>query len=208
MNLPIFGVADKKSTAVLPEIFGVEAMPRTVAKSVRVVENNRRAPIARTLTKAEVRGGGRKPFRQKGTGNGRQGSIRNPHYKGGGVAFGRTGIENWSRSMPVKERRLALFSALSMLAEAKKLGVVVFPEATKLRELADVIASLPATSDVVIFDTDARLLGKLIGNLPGVSVVDVRNIQTHLLMKARFVYFTQKALEAFTAQYTVSSKLN
>lgn len=204
MDLPIFGVADKKSTRALPEIFGVDAMPRTIAKSLRVVETNRRSPIAKTLTKAEVRGGGRKPFRQKGTGNSRQGSIRNPHYKGGGVAFGRTGIENFSRSMPVKERRLALFSALSMLATNKKLGVVVFPEASKLKDLSAALKALPVTRDVVILDTDAKMLGKVLGNVAGVTVVDIKNIQTHLLMSARYVYFTQKALDAFAAQYHVS----
>lgn len=204
MELPVFGIADKKSTRALPEIFGVDALPRTIAKSLRVVESNRRRPIARTLTKAEVRGGGRKPFRQKGTGNGRQGSIRNPHYKGGGVAFGRTGIENFSLSMPIKERRIALFSALSLLASNKKLGVVEFPEATKLKDLAAALKTLPVARDIVIFDTDAKTLRKVLGNLPEVTVADVSNIQTHLLLSSRYVYFTQKALDAFAAQYHVS----
>lgn len=204
MDLPIFGVAEKKSMQALPEIFGVDAMPRTIAKSLRVVETNRRAPIARTLTKAEVRGGGRKPFRQKGTGNGRQGSIRNPHYKGGGVAFGRTGVENFSRSMPIKERRLALFSALSLLAADKKLGVVAFPKASKLKDMLATFKSLPVARDIVILDANAKALRTVMGNLADVQIVDVRNIQTHLLMSARYVYFTQEGLEAFTAQYHVS----
>lgn len=204
MELPIFGVADKKSTRALPEIFGVEAMPRTIAKSLRIVEGNRRTPVAKTLTKAEVRGGGRKPFRQKGTGNSRQGSTRNPHYTGGGVAFGPTGKESYSRSMPVKERRLALFSTLSLLASDKKLGVVVLPKAEKLKDMVAAVNALPESRGIVILDTNAKELRKVMGNLSGVEIVDIKNIQTHLLLRARYVYFTQEALDAFVAQYTVS----
>lgn len=204
MELPIFGVEGKKSTSALSDIFEVDFLPATIAKSLRIVQSNGRSAIAKTLTKAEVRGGGRKPFRQKGTGNARQGSTRNPHYKGGGVAFGPRGVENYSRTMPVKERRLALFSALSMLVSNKKLGVVAFPEATKLKDMMPTINSLPVTRDIVVFTTSTQNLGKVIGNLPSVTVADVTNIQTYLLLRSRYVYFTQEALDAFTAQYHVS----
>ncbi|MBT4937283.1 50S ribosomal protein L4 [Candidatus Peregrinibacteria bacterium] len=83
-------------------------------------QSNARYSLSKVKTRSDVRGGGRKPFRQKGTGRARQGTIRAPHMKGGGVIFGPDGNQNFQLSMPKKQRRQALFSVLTTKAEAKE----------------------------------------------------------------------------------------
>src|SRR5206468_3909812 len=82
-------------------IFAEEANHNLVSQAYRIYLMNGRSGSAKTLTRGEVRGGGKKPWRQKGTGRARAGSTRLPHWKGGGVAFGPTGEENYTRTLPI-----------------------------------------------------------------------------------------------------------
>lgn len=98
---------------VSEKIFGQKVNQALVHRILLLQLSNKRHPIAHTLTKGEVRGGGKKPHKQKHTGWARQGSIRNPHWKGGGVAFGPRNVRNFQLRASKKERRKALFCALS-----------------------------------------------------------------------------------------------
>lgn len=104
-------------------IFGTEVREHLFWEVVNWQRARRRAGTHKTKTRAEVRGGGRKPFRQKGTGRARQGTIRAPHYVGGGTVFGPT-PRDYSYAMPKKKRRAALRSALSQKAELGQIRVV------------------------------------------------------------------------------------
>src|SRR6056300_371072 len=105
-----------KDLTLPKSIFGHEFNEVLVHQALVRQLSNSRNPIAHTKTKGEVRGGGRKPYRQKGTGRARQGSTRNPHFVGGGVAFGPRNDRNFQIQMPKKQRRKALLCALSQKA--------------------------------------------------------------------------------------------
>ncbi|HUC20870.1 MAG TPA: 50S ribosomal protein L4, partial [Candidatus Polarisedimenticolaceae bacterium] len=100
----------KKETAVkLPEaVFGQTPNHELINSAYQTYVANGRHAGAKTLTRGEVRGGGKKPWKQKGTGRARAGSSRLPHWTGGGVAFGPVGSENHTRNMPVKAKRAAI----------------------------------------------------------------------------------------------------
>ena len=104
---------EKVSTIKLNElVWGIEPNDAVLYDAIRLTQNSLRQGTASTKTRSEVSGGGRKPYRQKGTGRARQGSIRAPHYPGGGIVFG-PHPRSYTFKMNKKERRLALKSALS-----------------------------------------------------------------------------------------------
>src|SRR5258708_37309091 len=116
----------KTKTGVLPKIFfKVEVPNHELLKLVygAFLANGRTNP-AKTLPRGEVSGGGKKPWKQKGTGRARFGSSRNPIWTGGGVAFGPTGNENYSRKLGTSSKRTALCQALSLAVEADKVKII------------------------------------------------------------------------------------
>ena len=119
MKAPLYNQeGEKKGEVTLAkEIFEIEPSNEAAHAYLLYQRANGRMPIANVLTKGEVRGGGRKPYAQKHTGNARQGSIRNPHWKGGGRAFGPKKEQNYEKMMSKKMRRTALFSILSTKAK-------------------------------------------------------------------------------------------
>ena len=121
------------------KIFGVEINEAIVHKAVVATLANRRQGTQSALTRSEVRGGGRKPWRQKGTGHARQGSIRAPQWTGGGVVFAPK-PRDYSKKINKKESRLALFSALTSKVNDKKLIVVdeLALDAPKTKEFAKI----------------------------------------------------------------------
>src|SRR5580692_6269259 len=106
-------------------VFGVEVTSHELLKAAYTAYlGNSRMNLAVTKTRGLVSGGGRKPWKQKGTGRARFGSSRTPIWRGGGITFGPTGEENYSKQMNVKAKRLAIRQALSLAAEAGKISVI------------------------------------------------------------------------------------
>ena len=105
-------------------IWGITPNDQVIYDSINLYMANRRQGTHATKNRSEVSGGGRKPWRQKGTGNARQGSIRAPHFVGGGVVFGPSANRNYTKKMNKKERRLALKSALTYKVNDKAIEVV------------------------------------------------------------------------------------
>ncbi len=123
-------------------IFGAEANHQLVAQAYNHYLANGRQSSAVTLKRGEVRGGGRKPWRQKGTGRARFGSSRVPQWRGGGITFGPTGQENYTRTLPVKAKRAAIRQALSL--QAGNIWVIEalnFPDG-KVKPAAELLAKL------------------------------------------------------------------
>src|SRR3990170_5938571 len=106
------------------EIFAVKASPRLLAQAVRVYLANQRLAQARAKTRGEVKGSGKKIWRQKGTGRARHGDAQAPIFVGGGVAHGPTGRENYKLKLPKRLKRRALFAALTQKIEEKELVIV------------------------------------------------------------------------------------
>jgi len=146
---------------------------------------NARLGTRETKTRGEVRGGGAKPWRQKGTGRARQGSIRSPQWKGGGVVWG-PHQRSFHQDMPRKMRRLAVRSALSAKVRDERLTIIagLAEIEPKTKAMKEVLAALPESRSVLIV-TDGKLesVRKSAGNLPGVWVVDARYLNVRDILK-------------------------
>ena len=181
------------------KIFGAKFNRDLIHQALlRQHSNARIGSIAHTKTKAEVRGGGRKPFRQKGTGRARQGSIRNPHYKGGGVAFGPRSERNFKKDMPKKQRRLALFSALSVKHEENKVIALdsYKNDSIKTKHFMEMLHKLPIENDVlVILPEKDKTIEKSSRNLPFVKTIQVNYVNIADLQKYDNILFLEEALK-------------
>ena len=149
-----------KELKVNDEIFNVEVNEIVLKKAIDLQLASLRQGTSKTKTRAEVSGGGRKPYRQKGTGNARQGSIRAPHYRGGGVAFG-VSPRSYTFKMNKKERMLALRSALTLKAKEKALVVVdsLNVESIKTKDLKSMLNTMKLNGKVLfVTSSDAEKL--------------------------------------------------
>jgi large subunit ribosomal protein L4 len=158
---------------------------------------NARQGTASTKTRTEVRGGGKKPYRQKGTGRARQGSIRAPQYAGGGIVFGPT-PRKYTQDMPRKQRRLALRSALSVKASEERVVVVDTLEfdAPKTAEFVAMLVSAGIEGSVLVAVDNHNLnLEKSARNVPGVKVILSRNLNLRDLLNHEWLLTTEDAVK-------------
>jgi large subunit ribosomal protein L4 len=182
----------------LPEaIFGIEPnLPVMHQALIRQLANGRQGTSS-TKTRSEVRGGGRKPWRQKGTGRARQGSTRAPHWEGGGVVFG-PHPRSFRIDMPRKQRRLALRSALS--AKAQDGGLLVLEsfdiEAPRTRAVADLIRGVDSPRKVlVVLGSHNEMFEKSARNIPEVRLTLAGNLSVRDIIGADKVLITRDAIE-------------
>lgn len=188
----------KGELSVSDEIFGAKFNPDLIHQAlIRQLSNARPGVLAHTKTKAEVRGGGRKPFRQKGTGRARQGSTRNPHWIGGGVAFGPRNVRNFQKEMPKKQRRQALFSALSVkMNEAKVIALDAYKGEIKTKNLMDCLHRLPIEKDVLIVLSEKDItIQKSANNLPFAKAILVNYLNIADLQKHDHILFMEPSLK-------------
>jgi large subunit ribosomal protein L4 len=161
-----------------------------------------------TKTRGEVRGGGRKPYRQKGTGRARQGSRTAPHYKGGGVVFG-PHPRSYEQKLPKKMRRLALRSALTAKLNDDAIRVVVafgMADEPKTRVFAGVLAALGAGDGhakrvLVVAPAKDEMLLRSAANLPSVSVILADSLNVVDLLNADAILIEQPALARIEEVY-------
>lgn len=190
---------EKKGQIELPKEFFEKPFNKDLIHQAFVRQMaNARKPIAHTKTKGEVRGGGKKPYAQKGTGRARQGSIRNPHFIGGGVAHGPRNTRNFKKDMPKTQRRNALFSALSQKARENSIFALDKYEASeaKTKIFAEMIKKLPIERNVLIVIPEKdKLITRSSRNLPNVKTILVNYLNIADLAKYRKVLFLEKALD-------------
>lgn len=193
-----------KDLTINDEIWKNEGNDIVLKKAIRLQLDSLRQGTADTKGRSEVSGGGRKPYRQKGTGNARQGSIRAPHYRGGGIVFGPT-PRSYSFKTNRKERRLALKTALSEKLAEKKLVVVdsLVLESIKTKDAIKLLETLKATGKVLFVSAgDAENLYLATRNLGNVAVImadelnvyDIVNADT-LVMDSETINYVEEALK-------------
>jgi large subunit ribosomal protein L4 len=171
-----------------PKIFEVKPSIHLLAEAVRVSQNNSRQGTSNTKTRGEVRGGGKKPWKQKGTGRARVGSIRSPIWRKGGITFGPRANRNWELKMNKKAKTKALFMSLSDKAAEKHFFVIdqIVLEKGKTREFVDVIKSFKDLGKHPLFvlpKKDNNLM-RSSRNLPGVTSALASNLNIVDVMKA------------------------
>ena len=184
------------------KVFGVEPNVHLMHLAVRRQLNNARSGNACAKTRAEVRGGGRKPWKQKGTGRARAGSLRSPLFEGGGVIFGPK-PRSYEVKMPLKARRVALKSALSARVEdttiVKDFSALTAP---KTKDLVKIIDGLKLSGKIlVIADTklqENQHLELAARNLPNVRIILPSNINVKDILEADSVVMSEAAVSEIT----------
>ena len=176
-------------------VFGVEVNEHLVHMAVVTQLANMRQGTQKAKTRSEVSGGGRKPWRQKGTGHARQGSIRAPQWKGGGVVFAPV-PRDYSMSMNKKERRAALKSALTSRVEAGKLIVLdeLALSEIKTKEFQKVMDALKLQKALFVLDNVDKNVILSARNIEGVKTTQVGSLNTYDVMKYSTVVLTRKSV--------------
>lgn len=189
--------AEVSKIALDASVFGIEPHQQAMFNAVQVEQSNARQATAKTKVRHEVSGGGKKPWRQKGTGRARAGSSRSPIWVGGGTVFGPVGNQNYKLSQNKKEHNLAVRSALSLKV---KEGLVVvneikFAEA-KTKEFIALLDALKVNSKalVVVSEIDQTIY-RACHNVGTARVVTVDNVSVVDLLNANHLVITEKAVK-------------
>ncbi len=188
-------------TTLNKDIFGLDVENHELVKlAYDAYLANSRSSHAKTLKRGEVSGGGKKPWKQKGTGRARFGSTRNPIWRHGGVAFGRTGEENFTKKLAKSSKLLAVRQALSMKNAAK--AVMALPVETKLdgktKTAAKLLKDLKLEGKnvlAVVAEKTPEIL-RSTNNLPNVKLVRATYLNVFDIMNADAVVFSADALKA------------
>lgn len=196
-NIDVFDITSKKvgEMEINDVVFNSDVKEYLIHEAVKVQLANRRAGTVSVKNRSEVAGGGKKPFKQKGTGGARQGCIRAPHYPGGGVAFGpRPKIYNLS--MNKKARKAALRSALSLLYKENKLTVVdaLNLDAISTKSFVGILNNFSIAKTLVLIGDENRNLQLSARNVKDVKVLRTEGLNIHDIMKYKSIVLTQEAV--------------
>ena len=179
-------------------VFGVEYREPLIHQAVVTRLANERQGTKSTLTRSEVRGGGIKPWRQKGTGRARQGSIRAPQWIKGGVVFAPKS-RDFSKKMNASAKKAALLSALSKKVADGEFIVVdeLKVSAPKTKEMAAFQKALGLTKAIVVMDNDDVNVIRAAANLPTLATLPLAQLSTYEVVANKFVVMTKAAVEKF-----------
>ncbi len=200
MEIKVYNQNGKKlktTVGLSDAVFGIKPNEDLMAQYIRVYRANQRQGTVKTKTRGEVRGGGKKPWRQKGTGRARHGSIRSPIWVGGGTVHGPQ-PKDWSLKMPKKMRRKALFSALSQKLKKGKILVItkIGLKEVKTKELKEILDRLPTKGKTLIaLDKMDQKVILSAQNLPKVKTIQVKDLNTYEVLNAETVVFLKSALK-------------
>lgn len=180
-------------------VFGLEVTNHELLKQAYVAYlSNGRGNDAQTLKRGEVSGGGKKPWKQKGTGRARFGSTRNPIWRGGGIAFGPTGDENYTKKLPTNAKRTAIRQALSLASTSGKLAIIETFECKegKIAETVKLLDKIGAKGNIllVVSDKDA-LVERATSNLQKLKAVQAMYLNVFDILNADTIIVSQKSLD-------------
>jgi large subunit ribosomal protein L4 len=189
--------AELGTVALEPTIFGIEPNMAVLHQVIKAQLAAKRAGTQSTKTRRQVRGGGKKPFNQKGTGGARQGTIRAPHYPGGGVALGPK-PRKYDQKTPKKMIRLALHSALSDRAALERVALIDGFAAWTTPKTKDAVSSLSALGlsgkVLVVLSRDDAVAFHSFRNLGNVKTIDAGEVNAYDVLDADWVLFTDATL--------------
>ncbi|EKD49542.1 MAG: 50S ribosomal protein L4 [uncultured bacterium] len=202
MKIQTYNIKGEKSGSfeLNPDIFGVKPKQSLIYQALSVQVANARRPIAHTKIRSEVRGGGRKPWRQKGTGRARAGSTRSPIWKGGGIVFGPRNTKIFEKKINKKAKRKALFMVLTSKVFDKQMIVLDKLEMTeiKTKEFAKILKKLSLTEKrtlLVIPAKENAKVAKSARNIPFVKVIRANSLNVKDLLDYEFILFPKSSVE-------------
>jgi len=206
MKIDIYNQEGKKIEQLnLPkEIFEKDFNSDLVHQVLVCMQANRRRVIAHTKDRGEVRGGGKKPWRQKGTGRARHGSIRSPLWIGGGVTFGPTKERNYKKNIPLKMKRNALKCVLSQKLRDKEIFVIdaLNIEEPKTKIIGDILEKFVKgvkkerfKTLLIILDKKDDKIIRAVKNIPNIDVIEARNLNALDIASYRDLLITKKSIK-------------
>ena len=184
-------------------VFGAEVNEAVLHAAVRAYLLNQRQGTQSTLTRSEVSGGGRKPWRQKGTGRARQGSTRSPQCTHGGIALGPK-PRSYTTKLNKKVKQIALFSALSAKVANNEMIVVDNIAATefKTKTMVEMLSAIGAgKKSLVVLDGPNAMVVKSLSNIAGVKVAYTNTLNTYDILNCNTIVFAQAAVEKLEEVY-------
>ncbi len=186
-----------KDLSLNKDLWGIEPNNAVLYDALMIASSSLRQGTHSTKTRSEVRGGGKKPWRQKGTGNARQGTIRAPQWAGGGIVFGPK-PRDYSKKMNRKERRLALKSALAYKAQQKEMIIIekFNVETPKTKDMIKQLEKIGATGKILIVVeelNDNLILGTR--NLEKVNLLQVNDVNVYDIINCRKMIITEGAIK-------------
>ena len=185
-------------------VFGVAVKPTIVHEVMVGLMANARKPFAHTKTRGDVSGGGKKPWKQKGTGRARHGSIRSPIWVGGGITFGPRKERNYTKKINRKVKKLAVRMSLSDKVASERIVLLdtLSLKEGKTKEIAALLGKLPVKGKViVVLPTRNVLVARSIKNLEDIRLVGVKNLGLLDVLKADFMIATPDAASQLETIY-------
>lgn len=194
-----------KEITLNKKIWSIEPHQQAIYDTVISQQAALRQGTRKTKTRSEVRGGGKKPWKQKGTGRARQGSIRAPQWKGGGIVFGPTPNINYKKAVNKKVRQLAVRSALSLKVKEKNLVILdkfIFSKPST-KEMLEVMKNINIDNQKILIVTKEHeeLVVKSAGNIPGVKTLDFQKMNLFDLLNATKLILTEEAINRIEEVY-------
>lgn len=186
-----------------PKVFGIELKSALIQQVVVAILANARNVIAHTKGRAEVRGGGKKPWKQKGTGRARHGSIRSPLWRGGGITFGPTKNRNFSQKINKKMKKGALKMVLSERVKDNKFLVLSDLEvpSAKTKQMVEIISKLPYIKEkkiLIMADKDTSKVIRSSRNIPKVTVRSSKDLNLIDALNNEYIVSTEGSLDSLT----------
>jgi large subunit ribosomal protein L4 len=199
-QIDIYTTEGKKSgKVIIPKNLEVEIKPKLIQQAYQAELSQKRFPTAHTKNRGQVSGSGRKPWRQKGTGRARAGSIRSPLWRGGGIIFGPTPARNFAKRIPKKQRQKAIFSALASKIKDKKIIIIAKIEQNqiKTKEFEVKINHLPIDGPALIVCAKIdEKVKKSAENISYLKVILVQKINLIDILNYDYIIFEKDALSA------------
>jgi large subunit ribosomal protein L4 len=199
-----------KEKSLSPKVFAISTNEALIHQAMVAQMSNERQVLAHTKDRSEVRGGGKKPWRQKGTGRARVGSSRSPIWTGGGVTFGPTKDRNFKKDINKKMRKKALLMVFSDKVKEKAMLVVdkLNVNDFKTKEFSQIITNLEKNikdfkkRSLLVIDDSKNIKLKYSGrNLAGVKIINLENVNILDLLKYRFLLLTESAIDSLEKKY-------
>ena len=203
MQIDIVNIEGKKvgELALADAVFGAKVKDYLLWELVKAQQAAKRAGTHATKTRAHVRGGGKKPYKQKGTGNARQGSSRAPNHVGGGKVWG-PHPRDYSYTVPKKVKRAALISALSLRAKEKKIVVVdkLAFDAPKTKRLVGILKTLGIKSALLVDTKENKNLSKSAANLPSHRYIAPEGLNVYDILRHPGLVIAAEAVKTVEAR--------
>lgn len=195
--------AEIEELELAPEVFGIEPNEHVVYESVKNHLANRRQGTQSSKTRAEVRGGGRKPWRQKGTGRARHGSTRSPIWVGGGITFAPK-PRDYSYKLPKKVKKLAMKSVLSSKVQDGKMIVLdgIELETPRTKDAIEILSNLETgRKTLIVTATKNENLVRATNNIPGVKTTILDNLNVYDILNHESFVITKEAVKLVEEVY-------